>query len=242
MTTPNAIASLAALVGEPARACMLLALMDGRALTATELATCARVTSQTASSHLSQMVSAGLLAMERQGRHRYHRLADAAIARMIEGLMAVAADKAPALPRAPRTGPRDLALRQARSCYDHLAGRVAVAITDSMLARGEIEFGPDGGILTPEGAARLQEAGILSAEDLHAAGRRVLCRPCLDWSERRPHLGGQVGAALFTRLLDQDWVRRTAGSRAVTFTPPGRLQLTRLFGLDAACWRSFEEP
>jgi DNA-binding transcriptional ArsR family regulator len=149
MPTTNAFAEIGSLVGDPGRANMLVALMDGRALTATELAATAGITPQTASSHLGQLVGANLLTVERQGRHRYHRLADPAIARMIEGMMAVATNSTVGGRPATRTGPNHIAMRQARTCYDHLAGRIAVAIADSMVAQGEVELSPDGGILTP---------------------------------------------------------------------------------------------
>jgi len=236
MLTTNAFARLGALVGDPARAGMLLALMDGRALTASELAACAGVTPQTASSHLAQLVTAGVLTVARQGRHRYHRLASPAIAQMLEGMMAVAAGASDVPQRTLRSGPRDRALRHARTCYDHLAGRVAVAITDAMLARGDLEFGADGGVLTASGASFLGGASIVLESGTGSSGRRVFCRPCLDWSERRPHVAGRVGAALLTHCLARDWVRRQPGSRGVSVTPTGQRQLTQLFALDAATW------
>jgi DNA-binding transcriptional ArsR family regulator len=162
---------------------MLLALMDGRALTATELAAAAGATPQTASSHLSRLVAAGLLSLQRQGRHRYHRLATPATAQMIEGMTTVAAGSMAVRRTLPRTGPRDQAMRQARTCYDHLAGRVAVSIADTMMARGEIELSTDGGGLTGAGEALLRELEI----DLGAAragGRRLL--PSLPGLERAP--------------------------------------------------------
>ena len=238
MLTTNAFAGIGALVGDPARASMLVALMDGRALTATELAGVAGVTPQTASSHLAQLVAGELLAVERQGRHRYHRLATPAIAQMVEGMMAVAATPPTGLRTASRTGPRDLAMRQARTCYDHLAGRVAVAIADRMIARGEIEFRLDGGELTDLGAGLLGDLGIdLSHAGGHSGRRRAFCRPCLDWSERRPHIAGAVGRSLLDLLIEKAWLRTIPGSRAVTVTPPGRERLTVLFGLEPGLWQ-----
>ncbi|RVU19359.1 ArsR/SmtB family transcription factor [Methylobacterium oryzihabitans] len=227
MTTTAAFAQIAALMGDPARAGMLDALLDGRALTAAELARAAGVTPQTASSHLARLSEAGLLAVERQGRHRYHRLASPSVARMMESVMAVAADRPP--PRRPATGPRDRRLRHARTCYDHLAGHVAVAMADAMVARGQIDLAPDGGALTPEGAAFLRDLGI--DLDRSAGGRRVFCRPCLDWSERRPHIAGVLGAALLDGFLARGWLRRLERTRAVEVTPPGRLALARAFGI-----------
>ncbi len=230
MVTIAAFARTAALVGDPARAGMLAVLMDGRALTAAELARAANVTPQTASGHLAQLVEAGLLAVERQGRHRYHRLAAPAVARMLEGVMAVAAVPAVAAPRPP--GPRDAALREARTCYDHLAGRLAVAMTDALVARGAVELGADGGALTPEGEVFLRGLGVDLDGAARGSRRRVFCRPCLDWSERRPHLAGALGAALLTTGLDRGWLRRSAGSRAVAVTPGGRLALAQAFGAE----------
>ena len=162
MVTTSGFAEVATLVGDPARAAMLVALMDGRTLTASELAGAAGVTPQTASSHLARLVEAGLLAMEKQGRHRYHRVASPAIAHMLESIMAAAV--APGLRKGvrPRTGPRDAAMRQARTCYDHLAGRLAVAMADRMVERGDIELSVDGGLLTDRGAAFLERAGVVT--------------------------------------------------------------------------------
>jgi DNA-binding transcriptional ArsR family regulator len=233
------LARTASLIGDLARASMLTALMDGRALTATELARVANITPQTASGHLARLTDAGLVIVERQGRHRYHRLASAAVARMVEGMMAVAAELdeqgAAARPGPVRVGPRDAALRYARTCYDHLAGEMAVAMADRMVARGHVELSPDGGVLTADGASFLRGLGV----DLDAAatrgGRRtgrMFCRPCLDWSERRPHIGGALGAALCHCCFTQGWMRRAAGTRAVTVTPAGQLALREAFGLD----------
>ena len=237
MLTTNAFAEIGSLVGDPARASMVVALMDGRALTASELSAIAGITPQTASSHLSQLVASGLLAMKRQGRHRYHCLATPTIARMVEGMMAVASETSISRNPAVRTGPRDRAMRQARTCYDHLAGSVAVAIADAMVMRGEIELSEDGGELTRKGEAFLAEIGInVSASLTRGRGKRVFCRPCLDWSERRVHIAGALGAALLYHITDQKWVRPVAGSRAVAITPTGRRELDTLFGLSPSVW------
>jgi len=218
MVSTAAFAEIAALAGEPARAAMLQALMEGRALTAGELARAAGVTPQTASGHLARMAGAGLVAVEKQGRHRYHRLASPAVAQMVEGIMQIAATR-PAPVRRLVVGPRDEALRRARTCYDHLAGRLGVALADALVAAGHA------------GVDLLASLGI----DLPspAAGRRarILCRPCLDWSERRPHLGGAVGAALCSHCLAQGWIRRIEGSRAVAVTRRGEEALRRHFGI-----------
>ena len=236
MPSTSALAETAALVGDPARANMLTALMDGRALTATELARAASITPQSASSHLARLTAANLLAVERQGRHRYHRLASPAVASMLEGIMALA-EIAPTNARLQRpvvTGPRDAAMRNARTCYDHLAGKLAVAIADAMIARGHLELSPDGGAMTPSGAAFLRAIGVdLAAAETRAGkpGCPVFCRPCLDWSERRPHIAGAVGTALCDCCFQQGWVRRVDGTRALTITPKGAYGLRHAFGV-----------
>jgi len=226
MPSTAAFAEIAALAGDPARATMLHALMDGRALTAGELASAAGIMPQTASGHLAQLNAAGLLAMVKAGRHHYHRLATPAVARMVESIMRVAAATA-ATRRPVRVGPRDGALRAARTCYDHLAGQLGVALADAMVARGHVELEADAGLLTESGMAALRGMGL----DLGTTARPLFCRPCLDWSERRPHLAGRLGAALCTHCLDHGWVRRVAGSRAVTLTPKGQRGLAETFGV-----------
>jgi DNA-binding transcriptional ArsR family regulator len=232
MASNAQFAEVATLAGDPARAGMLHALMDGRALTASELAHVAGVTAQTASSHLARMVTAGLLSVEKQGRHRYHRLASPAVAQMMESIMRVASDLAPAKRRIV-VGPRDAALREARTCYDHLAGRLGVALADALVANGHAELAGDGGLITETGAAFLGKVGI-DVEALQARrgarSARILCRPCLDWSERRPHIAGAVGAALCSHSLAKGWVRRIDGSRAVAVTPKGQRVFREQFG------------
>ena len=223
MASNAKFAAVASLVGDPARAGMLHALMDGRALTAKELARVAGVTPQTASSHLAQMSEIGLLGVEKQGRHRYHRLASQAVAQMIESIMQVAAT-AERPCRTLTVGPSDAALRAARTCYDHLAGRLGVALTDALVAGGHVELSADAGLVTDGGLILLRRIGIdidALMADRGKRSARVLCRPCLDWSERRPHLAGAVGAALCARSLAEGWIRRTDGTRAVTLTPKG---------------------
>lgn len=225
MSTVAALAETAALIGEPARAAMLAALLDGRALSAGELAEAAGIMPQTASAHLAKLTAAGLLAQARQGRHRYHRLAGPQVARLLEGLLEVSA----ARPRRVATGPRDAAMRQARTCYDHLAGRLGVALADALVARGAIELDADGAAATPAGERFLADFGIAPP----SRGGRIFCRPCLDWSERRPHLAGVLGAALCTRCFELGWIRRRSGSRAVEITPAGQRGLAVRFGIVA---------
>jgi DNA-binding transcriptional ArsR family regulator len=227
MTNAPYIAEIAALAGDPARANMLSALMDGGRSSAGELAYAAHVSPQTASAHLAKLVAAGLLADERQGRNRYFRLASPAVARMLEQIMAVA------VARAPRYRPawmRDEALRSARTCYDHLAGRLGVALADSLAGNGHVVLDEDGGEITEAGARFLGDLGLDLAG---AAGRRRrFCRPCIDWSERRPHLGGAVGAALAQRCFVLGWIERVKDSRAVAITLPGRDGFLSNFGVE----------
>lgn len=225
LDTPD-LAALAALLGDPARARMLTALMDGRALTATELALEAGVAPSTASSHLARLSAARLLATERQGRHRYFRLSGRDVAEVIEGLMSLAARTGQARLR---TGPADPALRSARVCYDHLAGDRGVRLLLSLVERGLLSSARGALALTAEGERFCQRFGI----DLAALGasRRPLCRPCLDWSERRSHLGGGLGAALLGQLFARGWAKRETGSRAVIFSSRGASAFARLFPL-----------
>ena len=228
MASNAAFAEVASLAGDPARAGMLHALMDGRALTATELARVAGITPQTASGHLARLTVGGLVAMQKQGRHRYHRLASPAVARMLESIMQVAAATPPR--KKAFVGPRDLALRAARTCYDHLAGHLGVALADSLIANGQIELATDAGIVTDRGAALFDRLGI----DLDAGAKRksrMLCRPCLDWSERRPHLAGVVGGALCRHCFTAGWIKHIDGTRAVAITAKGQRNFREVFGI-----------
>lgn len=222
MSNNARFAEVASLAGDPARAGMLHALMDGRALTATELVRVAHVTPQTASGHLAKMAAAGLVQVTQQGRHRYHRLATPAVAQMIESIMQVAAGMERMRPP-PVTGPRDAALRAARTCYDHLAGHLGVALTDALSAGGYLELTHDAGAVTEAGMALFSRIGINLAPLAPGSRKpaRAFCRPCLDWSERRPHLAGALGSALCARSFEAGWIRRIEGTRAVTVTPQG---------------------
>jgi len=219
------IARVAALFGDPARANMLVALGDGRALTASELAAEAGVTKQTASSHLARLTSGGFIVAEPQGRHRYYRVTDEEVAHAIESLMGLAHAKGG---RRTRTGPRDPALRHARSCYSHLAGELGVVLFNSLARRRWIELADDGVGVTATGRRAFTEFGI----DLPAleALRRPLCRPCLDWSERRHHLAGSLGVALLQRIVDRRWASREKESRIVRFSPAGERAFTKWLG------------
>lgn len=211
------VAEIAALLGNPARANMLTALMDGRALTAGELSLAAHVSPQTASGHLGKLRDARLLALRKQGRHAYYRLASPTVGRMLEGIMAVAADGPP------RYRPRwqgDEALRTARTCYDHLAGRLGVALADALERNGFLVLGDDGGEITAKGRAFLADWGLDFA--VIGQGRRAFCRPCLDWSERRFHVAGALGAAVARHCFDLNWLRRLPDTRAVVITERGR--------------------
>lgn len=232
MVNINRMAEIGLLIGEPARAAMLGALMDGRALTAGELARVAGIAPQTASGHLSRLADANLLAVERQGRHRYHRLASTEVADLIESVSRIAAITLPEPARKPVTGPRDAQMRRARVCYDHLAGGLGVAVTDALVERGVIAFDDGAGIVAPDGIAMLSALGI-ALPDGPKRNTRPLCRPCLDWSERRPHLAGRLGAAVCSHFLDRHWVIRVDGSRALRITPKGRQALRERFGIDA---------
>ena len=224
------IAEIGALVGDSARANMLAALMGGQALTASELAWRAGVTAQTTSGHLAKLTGAGLLTLARQGRHRYYHLASPLVGRMLEGVMAVASVQSP-----PRYRPRsriDDDLQQARTCYDHLAGRLGVALADALSARRYVVLGEDGGTTTRRGERFLAGWGIDLADA--ARQRRSFCRPCLDWSERRAHIAGALGARLADRCFELDWIQRRRDSRALTITRRGARGFEELLGIRLA--------
>ena len=221
---PN-IATIAALIGDHARAEALNLLMSGMALTATELADGAGVTRQTISSHLAKLLDAGLLSVEAQGRHRYFRIADADVAQLLESMMGLAFGSGKVRVR---SSPREPALRRARVCYDHLAGELGVLVYDGLARQGAFAVGDGGIALTPAGRARVGLLGIDA--DAQAGSRRPLCRTCLDWSERRMHLAGGLGAALLERFLQLDWAHRVPESRVLAFGPVGEAALRRWLG------------
>jgi DNA-binding transcriptional ArsR family regulator len=221
-----AIAPIAALAGDPARANMLAALAGGKALTASELANEAGVTAQTASSHLSKLEAGGLISQVKQGRHRYFRLADRDVALMLESIMGVAAR---AGHMRTRPGPSDPAMRKARVCYDHMAGEMGVRLFDSLVAQRTIANRRDGIEVTREGRQFLADFGI-DIDEL-ATGRRPLCKSCLDWSQRRTHLAGALGGALLDRVYELDWAKRDRQSRTLIFSPRGERSFITKFRL-----------
>src|SRR6202171_1567650 len=222
------IAMVASLVGDPARANMLTALMTGKALTASELAHQAGITPQTASSHLSKLEGGGLIVPEKQGRHRYYRLTGPDVAGVLEGLAGLAAR---AGHMRVRTGPKDPALRRARICYDHLAGDLGVQMLDSLKKQRLIRESKQAIELTSEGKRFMATALQIDADTL-AHPRRPVCKACLDWSERRHHLAGMLGAAMMSRFTELKWAERDSaqGSRVVNFSRNGEKRFAALFG------------
>ena len=223
MTHDIDIARIAALVGEPARASMLLALGDGRALPAGELAACAGVSAATASGHLGALREAGLLEAKQQGRHRYYRLASAQVAALLESLMLVAAQN-PARAASSRVDPL---LQAGRTCYSHLAGRLGVSICDALIEREALRIDDDLAHFSAKGIALLDDFGL----DTRALRRQPVSKTCIDWSERRHHLSGPVGVAIYRRCLELGWVRHHLDSRAVSVTETGGRGLRDWLGI-----------
>jgi DNA-binding transcriptional ArsR family regulator len=220
------IAHIVALIGDPARANMLTALLSGTALTVSELAQEAGVTIQTASSHLSKLDDGGLLRPRKQGRHKYFSLATDEVAQVLEGLMGLAAG---AGHLRTRTGPTDAKLRQARVCYNHLAGDMGTQMFDSLVAQGHLTITQDDLCLTPSGAVFARTLGI--DVDALSGKKSPLCLECLDWSERRSHLAGSLGRALLSRFEELSWVRRNPKTRVVSFSREGAQEFERLFSM-----------
>ncbi|GAB7063893.1 winged helix-turn-helix domain-containing protein [Streptomyces mexicanus] len=223
------LAALAGLIADETRAACLLALLDGRAWTAGELARHAGVAASTLSEHLGKLVAGGLLTEERQGRHRYVRLADARVAQLVEDLAAQVAPAAARRPRTLRASSAGSAMARGRTCYDHLAGRLGIAVTDALTARGLL-LQETGCALTEAGLSWFASVGIR----LERTGRRPLARACLDWTERRPHLAGVAGAALCRHALDAGWCVRIGSERAVKVTASGERALSELLGIEPA--------
>ena len=221
------IAGIAALIGDPARANILTALMGGGALTASELAVEAGVTKQTASAHLAKLLDAAFVAVEKQGRHRYYRLAEPEVAQILESLMGIAARRKRLRVR---PGPKEPAMRKARACYDHLAGDLGVRLFDGFMRQGWLAEENDGLSLTGTGRAAVTGFGL----DLKAMEKkpRPLCRACLDWSVRRSHLAGLLGAALLLRFYELGWAQRIDGTRIVEFSRAGETAFSKQFRLD----------
>jgi DNA-binding transcriptional ArsR family regulator len=223
MISTSTVAEIGSVLGDPGRANMMIGMLDGRAWTARELADLAGISPQTASSHLTRLVDAQMIRVEKQGRHRYHRIASPEIARLIEQMHVTGA--AIAASRRSDPGPGDAVMRELRSCYDHLAGRIAVELAGKLLTSDER------GGLNLDASALLSRVGI----DLQALslGRRPLCLTCLDWSERRPHVAGALGAAMLDRFGEMGWVRHRKMSRALILTAAGERGLAEIFGVSA---------
>jgi DNA-binding transcriptional ArsR family regulator len=222
------IATIAALIGDPARASMLIALMGGLTLKAGELARCANISPQTASSHLSKLLKAKLLSTKVQGRNRYYRLSSSEVASAIESLLAIA-PLAPSRPR--RESEQGDRLRFARTCYNHLAGRVAVEINEAFQRKGLLVTGRNGQYrLTEEGRLWFEKFGIDLLE--LKVSRSGFARECLDWTERRHHLAGALGTILLEKLFTLKWVVRVDNTRAVRVTHKGREELGKLLGIE----------
>jgi DNA-binding transcriptional ArsR family regulator len=220
------IAAVASVLADRSRAAICQTLLDGRFRTAGELARAAAIMPSTASEHLSRLLSGGFVEVTRQGRHRYYRLTGPQIGHMLESIVSVA-NAAPPRYR-PRTR-REEHWRKARTCYDHFAGLLGVGIADSLSAHGHLVLADEGGDVTASGEKLLLKLGV--EIDIARAGRRVFCRPCLDWTERRPHLGGAIGAALATRCFELGWVERMRDKRGLNITPKGERGLLEVFEL-----------
>lgn len=227
MPSSAALAEIAALVGDPARANMLTALLGGFSLSASDLAWHAGVTPQTASGHLARMAAAELVTVQALGRHRYYKLASPRVASMLETIYQVAGDQP--VPRRRLPSSVDTAMREARTCYDHLAGGLGVAIAEALVARRYLVLGDEAGVVTRRGRGFFAEFGLdLAALDRQ---RRCFCRICNDLTERRPHVAGALGAAFCARCFTQGWIARVKDSRAVSVTPKGAENFRKMLGI-----------
>jgi DNA-binding transcriptional ArsR family regulator len=224
---PN-LAAVAALIADPARVAILGALADGRALPAGELAAIAGLSAQGASAHLAKLAGSGWLAVEREGRHRYYRLANTRVASALEALAVLAEPL-----RSPRLAPSPaaIALRQARSCYDHLAGALGVAIAESLEKRGYLLAAEDKKLHVTAGGAAWFDAVLGIAVSAHRPGRHGVARRCLDWTERRHHVAGPLGSEILKRMLELKWLVRLPDTRAVRITPAGHRALLAELGI-----------
>jgi DNA-binding transcriptional ArsR family regulator len=221
------LANIAGAIAEPARARMLCSLLDGHARTATELSVVAEVSPSTASAHLSRLKEEQLLVQLAQGKHRYYQLASQEVAAALEALLVVAG-----LPRQPFKSTAPDRLRNARTCYDHMAGSVAVKLHDHFASRGWLAQDGEGYELSAEGEQQFAQLG-LDVPAMRKLRRRFAC-PCLDWSERKPHLGGALGAALLQLALKRGWVEQDLDSRALHVPPKGQRQMLAAFALSSA--------
>jgi DNA-binding transcriptional ArsR family regulator len=212
-------------MGDPARANMLAALMDGRALTATELGIAGGIAPSTASGHLSKLLDGNLVSVSSSGRHRYFRLASPAVAQALETLMTLSGDGPPRYRPKSRA---DEEMMRARTCYDHLAGMLGVAIADSLAAHRQVILSDEGGLVTDAGRSFL---GTFGVQVDSVKGRRALCRACVDWTERRWHIGGALGAAIANRCFELGWTKRQRDSRALIVTRAGEQAFEKLFGV-----------
>jgi len=219
---------VAALVGDTARATMLGALMDGQSLTGSELAFLANVSRPTASEHLTKLVEARLVAVTKRRRFNYYRIASPLVAKMLESIKLVAAIEVP--PRYQPRSVRDEKMRFARTCYDHLAGQAGVAVADALIVKGYIALGEDGGEVTPAGARFLTDFGADLRQEPRS--RRIFCKPCLDWSERRFHVAGHVGAEICRCCLERGWFARERDTRALRLTSTGQEGLFETFAVE----------
>ena len=225
MSEPN-IVTIAALIADNTRASMLIALMSGKALTATELATVADVMPQTASSHLSKLVDGGLLVVRKQGRHKYFQLKDEQIAALIEQILNISAATTN---KGIDTGPANTRLRVSRICYDHLAGELGVALYSAFIRRGFLIDGLNEPQLSEKGATFFSEIGV----DIEAMSRakRPLCKACLDWSERRSHLAGSLGKWILQDTFNNNWAKQDLDSRAIAFSVAGLRSFKQRYGI-----------
>ena len=231
MRTEPDLSTIAALIGDPTRAIILSALLGGQSLPASELAYRAHITAQTGSSHLAKLVEGGLLTVHQTGRHRYYQLKNAEVAHLLEALAVVA--PAPRT-KSPTESAELNALHVARTCYDHLAGKLGVAVTQSLLDQNLIQLDEADYHVTPEGSKWLA-AWEIDENQLHKGRRKFACT-CLDWSERRYHVAGALGATVADKFFEKGWVSRITGTRALRITDKGNKGLSAQFGIHTAEW------